>query len=218
MNEPLYDREGMARMIRMFFIQGKTTKTAGGKYRPNPRHDTLENWLRAADACIANRANPQDWVDASFALCPATLFANQLGGPAAAQRWREHMNRGSGSMLRPVEPPRSPAVSTPKSSSANLSVLNTKLLDEIKDELFLAHQLMSQKTGSPYALDNREMLNDSFTSIRPHVRVAIAGRAGMTDILVKFHKEALDFFSRHPQHVECFLTLGYNMRKYLNVT
>lgn len=211
MKEPLYDREGMARMIRTYFIEHKTKLSPCARYRPNPRHDTQENWLKAADVCIANSANPADWVAASFAFTTSTVFANQLSGPSAISRWKEFVGKGT---------PRKADTTFvyPKPATQQALLEDSQLMTDIKDELILAHVLLKQATGSPYAKDNHTFLADRFTSIRPHIRVSIAGRAGMQDIVIKFRDMAKTFLSGRPQHVQCLISLGYDIRTYLNVT
>ncbi len=220
MKEPLYDREGMARMIRTYFIEHKTKLSPCARYRPNPRHDTQENWLKAADVCIANSANPADWVAASFALSKGTLFANQLAGPSAIGRWKEFVGRGVDPVSRQMEAKIEANQTKEERVTPRLVgvIEDSQLMIDIKNEFILAHVLLHQATGSAYAKDNHKFLADRYTSIRPHIRVAIAGRAGMQDIVIKFRDMAAYFLKDRPHHTECLTILGYDMRTYLNVT
>lgn len=217
MSEPLYDRDGMARMIRTFFIEHKKQATRRG-YKPNPRHDNWENWLKAADACIANRANPKDWVDASFELSPQTVFANQLAGPAAVARWREFTQRTASGIIQTESSNFHKVVETdaPAKSSPEEVLEETDLMESIKAELVLAHMLMLQISGSAKAVENEPVLLDQWVTIRPHIRVAIAGKAGLGAVVRKFKTEAEKFYSVHPDHVACLKTINYDVATYLN--
>ncbi len=197
MTEPLYTREGTATLIRNAYRERMTAfhASTGRSYYPNPRHDTKENWLKAADRCIEAQSNPQDFVDAAFAMYknPQGPFASQLCGSSAV-RWAQ-------------------------AYAANKVVLDetvTVLEEEIKYEFVLAHQLLQDHTGFPEAWRNLKTMSDEFASIRPFIRVAMAGRDDMRTVVKKFAKAAEDFLRYRPQHVAVLNKLGYDILKYLN--
>jgi hypothetical protein len=211
MTAPLYDRDGMARMIRTFFIEHKSS---GRKYKPNPRHDNWENWLKAADACIAAGANPKDWVDASFAMAPATVFANQLGGAAALARWRSFTNKEP----NPLTEVRVPEEIAEQAQQPVANVISdSELMEDTKAEILTVLLWFKNLTGNANPATNRETMLNQFnaTILRPHIRVALAGKAGMIDVVVKFREDAIHFLSTRPHHMQCLLDLQYDMKTYL---
>lgn len=211
MSQFSYDREGTARMIRTYFIEHKKAETVSRKYKPNPRHDNWDNWLVAADACIAAGANPRDWVDASFHLSRSSVFANQLGGPAALRKWQEYRNP------RPVET--AVPVNAGPDETAPATIVdygNTVLRDDIDSEFDTAFCMFMGLTGSDDPKNNRAVLENRFSTLSSYVRVSIAGSAGMWDIVKQFKPQALDFLSTHPEHVQTLHDLGYPVKDYLN--
>jgi hypothetical protein len=216
MKEPLYDRAGMARMIRTFFIERKTEITPSKKYRPNPRHDNWDNWEKAADACIAAGANPRDWVDASFNLAPATLFANQLAGPAALARWKSHTNAEKVESSMPLD---QEVENDPGEYRGPVCELyaDTVLMDEIRVEIGVVLMYFQTLTGDSNPANNSAALENEFSFIRPHIRVALAGKQGMWGVVRKFKDAASRFLSNHPAHMTCLIQLEYDMPTYLNV-
>ncbi len=210
MSAPLYDRTGMARMIRTFFIEHKSVGTK--KYKPNTRHDNEENWLRAADACIAAGANPMDWVDASFALAPLTVFANQLGGPAALARWKNHTQK-------PVVDDSASLREPPEAYELRPDIISTSsVMEDTKAEILAVMFWFRALTGNPDPARNHACMLDPFNAqtLRPHIRVALAGKHGLPDVVLKYREAAKDFLSTRPNHLECLISLGYDMMTYLN--
>jgi hypothetical protein len=210
MKDQLYDREGAAGIIRIMFVEKKKGLLGGVTYTPNPRHDTRENWLRAADNCLRLNANPRDFVDAAFALCPAVggPFANQLVGASAESWYRtytgDRVKRSTGVYDLPEDK------ETPDMMSASV------LCHQVKREIELAHILMMQITGSPDAWMSWKVLMDHWTSIAPYIRVAIAGKARLVSIVKKFAPQATEYLSTRPGHVQALQYLGYDINAYLN--
>jgi hypothetical protein len=211
--QPMYDRDGTMRMIRMCFYEQQRQRMQGvRKYNKNSRHDNEDNWYRAADACLAAKANPQDWVQAAFLYSKSkTMFANTLHGPAAAAWYREYQRSRTGNAERAAQ-----AVQARVANPEALLFVDTVVGDLLSDQIELAVILMQQRAELPERWTYEASLMDPYLSIPSYIRVAIAGRWGRPDIVARWAQEAREFFSTHPDHCETLCLMGFNVKEYLN--
>ena len=212
-DQPMYDREGTMRMIRMCFVEQQRLRSEGvRKPYKNSRHDNEENWYRAADACIAAKANPIDWVTAAFLYCRTkTAFANTLAGPAAAAWYREYQRSRTGNAEHAAR-----AAQARAANPGTVAIVETVVGDLLSDQIELAVILMKQRSELPEHWSYEATLLDPYTSIPAYIRVAIAGRWGQPHIVAHWAKAAREFFSTHPAHFETLCLMGFNVKEYLH--
>ena len=212
-DQPMYDREGTARMIRMCFTEQQRLRAEGvRKPSRNSRHDNMENWLRAADSCLEAKANPIDWVTAAFMYCRTkTAFANALAGPAAKAWYNEYQRSRTGNAEHAAR-----AAKTRADNPGRVVIVETVVGDLISDQIDLAVILMKQRLDMPEHWSYDATLLDPYQCIPAYIRVAIAGRWGHLNIVARWAQEAREFFSTHPAHLETLELMGFNVRQYLH--
>ena len=214
-DQPMYDREGTARMIRTCYFeqQNRVAGKVGKKGYKNSRHDNMENWLKAADSCLEEKANPIDWVAAAFMYCRHTMFATAMNGPAAKAWYKEYQRSRTGNAERAARAEQR-LVENPQACP----FVETVLGDFISDQIDLAVILMKQRRELDEHWDPMVTLNDPYTCIEPHIRVALAGRWGKLDIVKNWAQQAREFFSTHPAHFETLRLMGFDVKQYLDAS
>ena len=74
-------------VLRELFIKHKSQQL-GKKYRPSPKLDKRENWVKAAVKCESLCANPQDFVECMFKYS----VGKDHGGPYISHLYSKSMN------------------------------------------------------------------------------------------------------------------------------
>lgn len=195
-----YDREGIADLIRMEFKRKKEEVTRR-KYKPNVRHNTRENWLRAADTCIRLNADPVRFVDACFSACnqPGGPFENQLGGPGAERWWF---------FTYPKQD--TPAASEPEEDTTTTESERYSL---VKFEMVSAIKMLIRRTGSADRANWRELILAPTTLMEPYVRIALG--YWMPGVKEQYGEKAMRFLSIYPEVPGILKRLGFDVAEFM---
>lgn len=206
--EPLYTREGVATLLRQFYWEKMSAvlRQVGREYKPNPRHDSKEQWLRNADNCLSVNANPHDFVEAVFALSPGKYhpMAKDLAGIFAKNYYLDWKRTNSELETR----------------GTTFSAMQGKsgLEEDIKFRMVQVCRIMFDQTGFTEPWRNVRFMMDDWCLLRdwPDIRVALAGKHNMRECVRKYAPAAREYLQSRPYHVEVYRKLGYDLTAYLN--
>lgn len=199
MAKPQFDQEGVARIIRMEYKRWRELRT-GRKYSPNPRHDKTENWLAAADNCIALGADPVEFVAACFEQCTATggPFANQLCGPGARNWWH---------------------AANPQKSADDAYVLDEPTDSEfdrlLKFEFEQAITILYRLTKTAETHRWRDAILSFMTPIAPCVRVSLG--FNMPGVIEQWGEKAYEEISTNPRLFNGLKKLGFDLSPIIKI-
>jgi len=179
------ETENVAIEIRKQFRAAKAQQ-AGRPYRPGARWDTEELWHRAAEACIAAKADPASWVQSAFLYnkVPGGPFPNQLSGRAAANWYQQAKTVILGDGM-----------------SDQVDLMEGAVTDAINGAI-----MRHIAVGDPL---KRVLMANYYHEIEAWTRVVLA--PGDEDILRAWGRAAYAEISRNPRLCECLRRRGYDL-------